>query len=165
MKKRIETRPKKLSVQNSNVLYENDFVGWTKDQANLLKKKEFNKLDFVHLIEELISLGTSEERALESYLSVYFEHLLKQKFQPENDGGSWQGSIKVSKFRIERILKRNPSLKQDLEELIDAAYTVARIQAAEETKIDEKKFPKKCPWKEESIKLWIPKMTHKAKQK
>jgi hypothetical protein len=59
-----------------------DFYKWTHDQSDLLKRKEFNKLDIINLIEELESLGNSERSAIESHLTILFVHLLKIEYQP-----------------------------------------------------------------------------------
>ena len=41
--------------------HDKDFFKWTCDQAQLLKKREFSKLDIDNLIEEIESLGQKEE--------------------------------------------------------------------------------------------------------
>lgn len=50
--------------------YDKDFYKWTKQQALLLKKKQFSSLDIDHLVEEIESLGRSDKRALKSYFIV-----------------------------------------------------------------------------------------------
>lgn len=126
--------------------YEKDFYKWTRTQANLLKKEEFDKLDIQHLMVEIESLGNSEKRALESYLIILLMHLLKIEFQPTNHSKSWDLSVKNSRFRIARILQQNPSLKTKLPVLFKDAYYSARLEAAQETGLDENLFPEECPW-------------------
>ena len=46
--------------------YEQDFYGWTQEQASLLKAGRLNELDIDNLIEEIETMGRSEKRALES---------------------------------------------------------------------------------------------------
>lgn len=62
--------------------YEQDFYGWTMEQAALLKSGRLNELDIQNLIEEVETMGRSEKRALESRLSVLLLHLLKWHYQP-----------------------------------------------------------------------------------
>ena len=60
-----------------NNTYQNDFCKWSVDQAHFLKSKEFEKLDIENIIEEIESLGRSEKRTIESYLTNLLMHLLK----------------------------------------------------------------------------------------
>jgi hypothetical protein len=46
--------------------YEQDFYGWTQEQAALLRAGQLNDLDITNLIEEVESMGRSEKRALET---------------------------------------------------------------------------------------------------
>lgn len=150
--KTIRHRPKNLSVtlpakkKKETLEYEQDFYKWTIDQSKFLKKKEFSKLDIDNLIEEIESLGRSERRALESYFKVLLIHLLKIKYQPDYRTRSWDNSIKVSRYQINKLLKQNPKLKRELNVIIKDAYYLARLEAAIETSIDESIFPKECPW-------------------
>jgi hypothetical protein len=47
-------------------LYEEDFVLWTEKIAELLKRKEFDSVDWENLIEEVECMGRSERRAITS---------------------------------------------------------------------------------------------------
>lgn len=131
--------------------YEKDFFKWTRNQAHFLKKEEFSRLDIKHLIEEIESLGRSEKRMLESYLEVLLMHLLKVKYQPTKHTRSWDLSIKNSRKKANKVLKENSSLKPKLKEIINSAYESAILEAADETGLDEKKFPKNCPWSEKEL--------------
>lgn len=65
--------------------YEQDFLIWTQQQAEYLKKGYWSELDVKNLIEELESLGRSEQKELSSYLQVLVMHLLKCQYQPEKE--------------------------------------------------------------------------------
>jgi len=127
-------------------LYETDFYGWIQQQAHTLRTRNLSALDFEHLIEEIESMGRSEQRALESRLEVLLMHLLKWQFQPRLQGPSWRFTIKEQRRRIAKLLKKNPSLTNTLNEVINDAYESARILAAEETGLEETAFPSLCPW-------------------
>ena len=45
-----------------------------------------------------------------------------------------------------KTLKKNPSLKPKLKEIIDDAYYTARLSASQETGLLEDTFPEECPW-------------------
>lgn len=151
-KQALHTSAKKFTVTRSKKsAYETDFYEWTQKQAILLEKLEFEKVDVKNLIEELHALGNSEKRALENHIANLFLHLMKIDYQLSKQSKSWDFSVRNAKFQIKKLLKDNPSLKSKLPELIQDAYYVACLNAAAETGLDEKTFPKTCPWKKDDI--------------
>lgn len=46
-------------------LYEHDFYAWTQAQASLLEARQCTDLDLLHLVEEVESLGKSQQHALD----------------------------------------------------------------------------------------------------
>lgn len=138
-------------MQNHTTLYDQDFYAWTQEQARLFKEKALNKLDIRHLLEEVINMGASEVRELESRLEVLLTHLLKWKFQPSRRGASWELTIKEQRKRIEKRLKKMPSLKSQLDEAFIDAYDVAIYEAAKVTKLSFNAFPKSCEWTIEQV--------------
>lgn len=44
-------------------IYETDYYTWTKEQAELLKLKRFEQVDWSNLIEEIEDLGNNRENA------------------------------------------------------------------------------------------------------
>ena len=69
-----------------------------------------SELDTVNLIDEIEDMGGNRERELESQLGVLLAHLLKWRHQPDQRGRSWRLTIAEQRRRIDRLLKRNPSL-------------------------------------------------------
>lgn len=126
--------------------YDKDFHQWSLDQAKYLRTGAYNYLDTEHLIEEIESLSNSDQRAMESHFVVILLHLLKQKYQPEKKTRSWELSIKASRKKANRILSKNPSFKRFLGQWREEAYEDAIIAASVETGLEEKTFPKECPW-------------------
>jgi uncharacterized protein DUF29 len=142
----------------NNINYEDDYYGWVAQQAEYVRKSEFDKLDMEHFIEEVLSLGNDEVRVLSSHLEIYLMHLLKVKFQSYLHNRSWDLSIKNSANKYKKTLKKNPSLKPLLKEIIEDSYESARIEAAKETGLQEEIFPVNCPW---SIKDIFPEIEEK----
>ncbi len=131
--------------------YETDFYGWTQEQAGLLRSGQLSELDTQNLLEEIEAMGTSAENELESRLEVLFIHLLKWKFQSERQGRSWKLTIEEQRRKIERRLKKSPSLKHKLPDILEDAYGDAIIGAERETNIKRNVFPDNCPWTFEQI--------------
>jgi len=127
-------------------LYETDFYGWVRHQADMLKAGKFASLDLGNLVEEIESMGRSEKRELESRLEVLLSHLLEWQFQPEFRGTSWQATIKEQRERIAKHLKENPSLKSIVPETFEEMYRYGVLKAVKETGMLEATFPSRCPW-------------------
>lgn len=129
-----------------NQQHRTDFYGWTMNQANLLRAKEFSKMDMDHLIEEIENLGKSEKRTLKSYLEKLLMHKLKSKIQPGKHSRSWDLTIENCETQTRDCLSENPSLKPMLKEILKSSYYSARILAILETGLTEELFPEECPW-------------------
>jgi hypothetical protein len=138
-------------MQASN--YDTDFYAWSAEQADLLKERKFEMIDWENVIEEIESLARRDKRSVKSFLENIFMHSLKLKFQPEKqiDSHSWQNSIRTSFRQLHIILDDSPSLKAQLEEFITECYSRAVKEASKETNININVFPKECPWTKEQI--------------
>ena len=132
-------------------LYDKDYYLWLEETIQLLQEGRLTDLDIFNLIEEIKDMGRSEKNALESNLIVLLMHLLKWKYQPEEQSGSWRGSIREHRRRILKAFKNSPSLKRYFEVVFDESYQEARKQAADETELSLNPFPKNCPFKIEEI--------------
>lgn len=127
-------------------LYDDDFYGWSQEQANLLRTKRFNELDTENLLEEIEAMGRSERRELESRLEKLLSHLLKWQYQPSRRGKSWLLTIKEQRRKFVDCLNENPSLRNKKEERLIIVYQYARLSAEKETNLSESVFPDQCPW-------------------
>ncbi|WP_375473550.1 DUF29 domain-containing protein [uncultured Nostoc sp.] len=134
-------------------LYNQDFLVWTQQQADCLKKGRWAELDVEHLVEELEALGRSEQEELGSYLQVLLIHLLKCQYQPERKTKSWVKTISNCRNQIQDCLEDTPSLQHLLEdwEWIQKYYRRARRDAANETQKPIETFPLECPFTIEQL--------------
>jgi len=138
-------------MNSTTNLYDKDFYSWTQQQAEMLRSGDYENLDMVNLIEEIESMGKSEQRELESRLEILLMHLLKWRYQPELKGKSWEAAIMEQRDRLVDHLKKNPSLKSRLPEAYESAYRYAIVGAYRETNLDMSAFPKPCPWNFEKV--------------
>ena len=81
--------------------YEIDFYAWTQKQAELLRNKNIDSLDWENIAEEIESMGRSEKRQLKNRLKVLIMHLLKWQFQPNLRSRSWELTIKEQRLQLE----------------------------------------------------------------
>jgi len=134
----------------TKTLYDTDFVEWAAATAELLRQRRFDDVDWEHLIEEIASLGQSDERAVRSQLRRMLMHLIKMRIQPDRAGTSWRESIVGARDEIEDLLERSPSLRRHLEENLESTYRRAVKSALDETNLKSKTrtldIPEKCPY-------------------
>ena len=128
-----------------------DFHAWALRQARLLRSGRYGDADMVHVIEELEDLGASIQRELESRLAVLLAHLLKWRYQSERQSHSWRYTIREQRRRIDRLLRRNPSVRSRLPETLTDAYEDAVLAAARDTGLEDTAFPATLPWTAEQV--------------
>ena len=132
-------------------LYDQDFFAWTQEQAKFIKEKSFDKLDLIHLFEEVESMGNQNKTELRNRLSILLMHLLKWKYQPEFKGKSWFLTIVQQRSDISDLISDNPSLKHFLPLIFEKAYLKAVTFASAETGIKKNAFPKESEWDIEQV--------------
>lgn len=99
-------------------LYDEDFLEWSKDQAEALRAAartgSNRKLDWENLAEEIEGLGTSQKIALRSQMRRVVHHLLKLEFSPPIEPRrGWAESVDDARTEIEDLLQSSPSLKHE----------------------------------------------------
>lgn len=108
--------------------YETDHHQWIKETVNQLRERNFDRVDWDNLIEELESMGKSDRRAVLSLLTRLLEHLLKLSYwevEKEYSGNHWAAEIVNFRAQIQDRLEDSPSLKNELEGMYAKAYPVA----------------------------------------
>ncbi|MES2325618.1 MAG: DUF29 domain-containing protein [Pseudomonadota bacterium] len=134
-----------------NVLYEKDFARWLEQQGELLRSKKFDQLDLDNLIEEIECMGGNLRRELRSRIENIIMHLLKCQFQPEHKSGSWLGTLREQRSCLGELLEDNPSLRRLVDEAVSKRFGHAVARAADETGIERKVFPVKCPYSADDV--------------
>jgi hypothetical protein len=134
-----------------NSLYETDFYQWTVEQSQFLELRKFGELDLVNLVEEIESLGRQERAELENRLAILLGHLLKWELQPGLRGKSWRLTIKEQRLQIQKLIRKNPSLKPYLSAAIADGFELALVLAEKETPLESQDLPQECPYTIEQI--------------
>ncbi|MGL5831827.1 MAG: DUF29 domain-containing protein, partial [Waterburya sp.] len=97
-----------------------DYYLWTQTMVENLKNKDYLKVDWDNLIEEIDDMGKSQKRAVESLLLRLTEHLLKLKYwetEKERNKKHWQSEVVNFRVLLRKRLKESPSLKANLAEM------------------------------------------------
>jgi uncharacterized protein DUF29 len=136
----------KLDTAPDLIRYQDDYHAWALRQAALVKAGRFADLDGKNLADELKLLAVSQEQEIESRLTILLPHLLKWEFQPDGRTKSWRASILEQRFRINRVVRKSPSLRRHPDTVIDEEYRIARLRAADETGLALSRFPSACPY-------------------
>jgi len=129
-----------------NTDHDADFLVWTSTQIELLRAKQFDRLDLENIIEELESMARAERREFKHRIEQLTMHLLKCKLQPDRISGSWLGTIYEQRRGITDLLQEMPSLKPQLDSYIARTYATAVDRAARETQLPKSAFPATMPF-------------------
>jgi hypothetical protein len=132
-------------------LYEADFVRWVETTVQQLQNRDYDRVDWTNLIEEIEDMSRRERKALKSNLIVILLHLLKWQYQSELRSGSWNGSICEHRRRVNDDLQDSPSLVSYVSEIVQPCYDNARKQAEAETGLPISSFPLDCCYTIEQI--------------
>ena len=126
--------------------YDIDLHAWAQEQADVLRRRSPNELDWDNVAEEIASLGGQVQWELYTRLVVLRTHLLKWREQPGGRCGSWSNTIKVQRRDLAKLIRRSPSLKSCQDEEFAEAYVSARLKASSETFLREETFPPEPPF-------------------
>jgi uncharacterized protein DUF29 len=131
--------------------YKQDMHAWALEQIELLKAGRFAEIDALNIAEEIQDVAEREYDKLESALAIILLHMLKWDHQPERRSRRWQNSILEHRARVERQLRKFPSLKSRTGEAVEERYEDARRWCQIETYIPEVDFAFSCPYEWEGI--------------
>lgn len=135
-----------MNHPTTSATYEGDFYAWLLKSAELLRQRQFSELDLEQIAEELEGMARSDKRQLINRFAVLLSHLLKWQYQPERRSKSWERTIREQRKRISLLLDDSPSLKSEIEQKLADAYEIAVLSAANETGLDEDRFPESCEY-------------------
>jgi hypothetical protein len=126
-----------------SALYEEDFVLWTEKTAELLKRKEFDSVDWENLIEEVECMGRSEKQAITSLLTVLIEHLLKLSYwesERERNARHWIVEIAAFRGQLEQKID-SATLTNHARDSFEKAYSDARKTLIRARIVDKNAIP------------------------
>lgn len=126
-----------------------DFYAWTREQADALRRRASNELDWDNLAEEIESVGGRERREVRSRLTLILHHLLKWKYQPGRQSRDWRSTIRTERRDLRDVIEDNPSLRPYQSEILAVAYARGRRDALDETGLYH--MPEECPWTIEQV--------------
>lgn len=132
-------------------LYEIDEYLWLEKSIELIKNKQYNQLDFDHLLEELEELSRRDRDTIKSYVELIILHLLLLQYWREEyayNANHWQ--IEIINFRSRLETRLTKTFLNYLEENLDNIYKTAFKVATKKTN-NQINFPQICPYTLEQI--------------
>ncbi len=95
-------------------LYETDILAWSEEQAELLRRRAANALDWDNLVEEVEAVGRNELHAVESHLVLALLHDLKAEAWPlSRDAPHWRAEARLHRGEAQRHF--TPSMRQRID--------------------------------------------------
>ena len=113
-------------------LYDRDRYTWAIQQAAVLKRRDFDAVDWDNVTGEIEALVTQQESSLKSQYARIIEHLLKLRYRTAREAGNvagWTISTDNARNQIEDLLEENPGLSPKQEHLFSRAWPRARRKA------------------------------------
>ena len=111
-------------------LYDEDFWAWTQEQADALRRRDAGAIDWENVIEEVETLGRSDERAWASNCANAIAHLLKiEHYGSVEDLNHWRREVLGYRREMYRKLRGSRGMKGKLPELLQEAWGDGREEA------------------------------------
>lgn len=113
-------------------LYDRDRYTWASQQADALRRRDFDAIDWHNVTEEIEALVRGDESSLKSQYARIIEHFLKLQYRTAQDDGAvtgWRVSIDDARQQITYLLDDSPGLAAQQEQLFNEAWKRGRGQA------------------------------------
>jgi hypothetical protein len=130
-------------------LYDTDIAAWAERQADALRRRAANEIDWENVAEEIEDVARRDRDRIYGALVTALTHLLKWQFQPEMRSGAWRSAVVRARDRIAKLVKDSPSMRDYPAAVLAEAYPPARRAAEAETGIAG--LPEACPWTIEQV--------------
>lgn len=130
------------------MLYERDPLAWAEAQAEALRRRSGNELDWEHVAEEIEDVGRSITRACESHVVNILAHLLKLEFSGLTEPRRHWGA-ELGEFRLALEADLTPTLEARLPVRVADLYprAVKMLRLAYDKRGEEAPVvPETCPY-------------------
>ena len=120
--------------RDSAELYHSDPYAWSVEQSDALRRRDFAAVDWDNVIEEIVSVGRTEEREWTSCCASAITHLLKiehgRMATPEEIEG-WEEEVQQRRMDMAVVIVDNPRLQNLYSTLFGKAWQRGRSKAIE----------------------------------
>jgi vacuolar-type H+-ATPase catalytic subunit A/Vma1 len=107
-----------LTTVEEDTLYDRDLQDWFTDTIAKIKSKEFDRVDWEHVIEEIEGLAGRDRAEVQSRLRVLLAHMLKRLYVDSTyDYRGWENTIREQRRQLETLLEQSPSMRSFLDDV------------------------------------------------
>ncbi len=165
------TPPAGLEKHKPAALYDRDTYSWSVDQAGALRRRDYAAVDWDNVIEEIESVGRSEEHSWTSHCARAIRHLLKIEHCREaalSTLEGWEGEVQDARGDMSDVIVNNRGLQSKYPSMFASAWRTARRKACRElaqydveNKLQSDKrhaekrrnlmLPRSCPYRFEDV--------------
>ena len=165
------TPASELQEQTAGDLYDSDVYAWSVKQADALRRRNFAAVDWDNVIEEIESVGRSEEHKWTSHCARTIEHLLSIEHYQQATKKTlhgWAREVRHFRGKMSDAIIETPSLKNKYQTMFANAWRTGRREALERlaeydqqhnTSLDEDSalrrrdysLPRECPYRLEDV--------------
>ena len=124
--------PDTQQAREQKGLYDRDYYTWARQQADALRRRDFDAVDWEKVTEEIEALVRGEEGSLRSQYTRIIEHMLKLQYRQATEidpVAGWENSVDNARVEIDELLEDSPGLKDKRDQLFHAAWPRARRRA------------------------------------
>src|SRR5262245_8469496 len=128
--------------------YDTDILLWSERQADALRRRAANEIDWDNVAEEIEAVGNEQRFAVESLLINIMRHRLQIAAWPTAAAVAHsQHEISGWRVQVERRLRRGPALRPAIEaELPDIYRDPVRTMYREVDGAPRPELPQVCPF-------------------
>jgi hypothetical protein len=97
-------------------LYDDDILLWSEQQAEALRRRATNEIDWENVVEEIVDVGRSELRAVASHLVRALLQDLKAEAWPlSRDAPHWRAEARGQRDDARAAFTRSMAQREELE--------------------------------------------------
>jgi hypothetical protein len=97
-------------------LYDDDILLWAEQQAEALRRRALNEIDWENVAEEIVDVGRSELRAVASHLVQALLHDLKAEAWPlSRDAPHWRAEARGQRDDARAAFTRSMAQREELD--------------------------------------------------
>lgn len=121
-----------MNTMSTEDLYWHDTYSWAMQQAEALRRRDFEAVDWENLIEEVEDMGRSERRTWTSHCKNLVEHMLKLEWRDPREaevGQRWIDTVRNARISMRETIEDNPGLQSQRPEMLSRAWVRGRNAA------------------------------------
>ena len=115
-------------------LYQRDGWSWARQQAEALRRRDLQAIDWDNVIEEIESVGRAERGRWVSNCARAIEHMLAIEHWKSATSGElrhWRKEIRAFRLGMAAAIDENPGLRGEYAEMLSLAWRAGRGSAVE----------------------------------